>query len=353
MTLPKRDLPSRRLGAERLRAAVRGQVSGLSPKTALYLLATRPDIEDRHLDFRVVLENSSESRIMRYLAALYLGRIETPEAVGALEQNLRIRDELVRGRVILSLAGVGSLESLGRIAAIRAELHGWTAAEAAWAARLLAHRHGVAGHEVPMPEAAAYVELGARASRDLGVRMARDEERSALRRSIAVEPLGMSVAWDHVYHLQCGPRAMLLVVSSRVAGNRIQPAAAPSCALAGIIGHWRQDDAAYVPMYFMLTCPAPASDEVSLTLWSPNGRLAFAGTAGVGGSGDVRFSIKGVAGVGALALDVAGTVAHGRIDLSRHRVGLGVVERRAAARSTGHTPGGRPWERNSIGSPSP
>ncbi len=304
----------------------------MSRTTALYLLAMRPDIENRHLDFRSVLESSGESRTMRYFAALYLGRIDTREAVAVLEQNLQIEDELVLGRVLRSLARIGDVESLRRIGEIRPRLHGWIAEEASWAARLLAHRHGVAGHEVPMPGDEAYLELGARASRALAVREATAAEKAALRKSGEVEPLGMSIAWDHVHHVQCGRRAMLLALNGRVMERRTGGDEDGSCALAGIIARRQDYDEAYAVSYFMLTCASLARGGLNLTLWTTNGRLVLAGIASAEG-GEVRFAIRGVGDrYGALPADVAGTVAPGRIDLSRMQVGIGVTEKKAATR---------------------
>lgn len=333
MTVPKLDLPARWLDAAQLRAAVRGEERGISRKTALYLLATQVDIENRHLDFRSVLERADESRTMRYLAALYLGRIDTREAVSILEQNLRIEDELVLGRVLRSLAGIGDAESLRRIGEIRARLHGWVAEEAEWAVRLLAHRHGVAGHEVPMPREEEYLELGGRASRDLGIREATAGEKVALRKAIELEPLGLSVAWDHVYHLHCGPRTMLLVLNSQVIEGGTRRHEVRSCALAGIIGHWRHHDGAFAPRYFMLTCEAPSADGLNVTLWNTNGRLVLAGFAGAVAGGDLGFAIRSVGRFGAQRVDVAGTLARGRIDPSRMRVGTRVTARKVAVRS--------------------
>jgi len=338
MTIAKRDLPSRRLGADMIRDGLRGGVRGLTPKTALYLLATRPDIADRHRDFEAVLVDGSAPPIMRYLAALYLGKMDTAEAIAALTRNLRIPDPLVRGRVILSLAGIGDVDALQRIAEVAATLSGPAAADAAWAMRLLAHRHGVSGYEVRMPAAEEYADPRDGAVRSLEVRPSTHHELSALRESIAVEPFGMSIAWDHVYHLQCGARAMLLVPSSAVAGHGAS-AAPRSCTLSAIVGHWHGHHDV-VPRYFLLTCPGSAPDLTNLSLWTANGRLAFAGAATTS-QREARFAVKCLARIGGMALDVGGTFAQGRIEFSRKRVGIGVLQRRPAAPSVSSTRGER------------
>lgn len=319
MSLPKHDIPTRPLDAEQIRAAVRGEDPELSRTSALYLLAGRLDVTDRHLDFQAALEDASAPRMVRYLGALYLGTIDTPESRAILERNLGIEDALVLGRVMRSLAVIGEAGVLPHLGEIRARSSGQLAHEARWAERLLAHRLGVRGHEVHLPPDEGYLELGKRASRELAIHEAGHHERERLARSIAHLPLGIPVR--HVYRLECGPRIMLLVLGDRGA-----------CSVAGVVVHFHHHDDVYMPIYYLLTCPARASDGVGMTFWSPKGKLVFAGDASPGGDA-LRFAIRGIASFGVRPIDIAGEVADGRLDLGKRRVGIGVAKRRAAARS--------------------
>ena len=104
MSIRKPDIPANPLAPEAIHIAVRGRDPKISQTTALYLLAERPDIENRHLDFQAVLEDAHAPKAVRCFAAMHLGAIATPESRKILERNLGIDDEIVRGRIMRSLA---------------------------------------------------------------------------------------------------------------------------------------------------------------------------------------------------------------------------------------------------------
>ena len=89
MSIRKPDIPANPLAPEAIHIAVRGRDPKISQTTALYLLAERPDIENRHLDFQAVLEDAHAPKAVRCFAAMHLGAIATPEGGPAALTRMR------------------------------------------------------------------------------------------------------------------------------------------------------------------------------------------------------------------------------------------------------------------------
>jgi len=335
MSFPKADIVrGGGLSADQLRGAVRGREPTVSQASALFLLAGRLDVKDRHLDFQAVLEDQHAPQAARCFAAMHLGGLASPDARAILERNLGIDDALVLGRVMRSLALIGDAGLLPRFAAIAAKAQGWLVHEATWAARLLAHRVGARGHEVDAPQAFLPVAKGA--ARDLVLEEADDGDRSALQRSFALQPPGMNIAWDRVSRLRCGPRTMFLVLNPDVLARWHAGEGRDTCSVAAIVVH-QQDARAHTPLYYLLTCPAHAGGGAVLSLWTAKGRLVFAGDAARRKEA-IDFAIRGVDDFGVVPVDLDGTVAldkatAGRVSLGRKESGTGVARRRPADRT--------------------
>src|SRR5215203_2478329 len=81
-----------KLTIEELRGIVSGKYMSIPRRKAIALLHAS-DAPDKHKDFEILLENEAEHWTIRYLAAVYLGRINTNESKEILIKNTQIADE--------------------------------------------------------------------------------------------------------------------------------------------------------------------------------------------------------------------------------------------------------------------
>jgi len=94
-------------------ATVRDVVIGMDasfPRSRAMALLLASDFPNKHRDYELVLQNEKESPEIRYLAAIYLGKIPTPAAMEILLKNSHIRDE----RVLAGSFADGEILELGR-----------------------------------------------------------------------------------------------------------------------------------------------------------------------------------------------------------------------------------------------
>ena len=87
---------------KQLRSVVAGRDATFPRSFAMDLLLGT-DFPNKHRDFESVLENETEAPETRYLAAISLGKIDTPAAMEILVKNSHAADELVLAGVMKAL----------------------------------------------------------------------------------------------------------------------------------------------------------------------------------------------------------------------------------------------------------
>ena len=96
-----------------LRDAVAGNNTSIPRDQAISLLVSS-DFPNKEREFEALLENQAESSTIRYLAAISLGKINTPEAREILMRNTRTNDEKVLAGTMISLGHIGNEQSVPR-----------------------------------------------------------------------------------------------------------------------------------------------------------------------------------------------------------------------------------------------
>ena len=321
MTIREHDVPAGPVHPDRIRRIVRGDDPAISRRTGLYLLAVRSEAEDRVAALARILGDPHEPAALRRDAARYLGRIEAEASLAALERGIEIEDGLVRAAVLKSLGRIGRRESLERIEAVRARLEPPAAAAAQTAILFLAHRFGVEGRPVPLPPPAERLELDERDARDLQVGGHHGHHGSHV--PDRTPPLGFDAAWDAAIPLRCGPREMVLLVDREVLAEPARLIRRPF--LAGAIGHWHAQDGMWMPIFHFLTDPVEGRAQIAVT--NASGKVVFGGDATVR-EGAASFAVRGIAEYGIPPVAIEGRVAHGRLDLTRARVGTRPARKR-------------------------
>ncbi|MFN0182048.1 MAG: HEAT repeat domain-containing protein [Gemmatimonadales bacterium] len=337
MAIERLGFTARGRTVRELRRALAGGDPLMPPDAALYQVAHLADLLTRTRLLLSVLRDPGQSSLVRQTAALHLGKIEKPAALTGLRRSLRIGDPLVRGAVLRALGLVGGPDDLPRVRRLPG-LKGWVGREARFAATLLAHRHGIDGYGVH-PVGDGFLDPDSRRFTELRIGHAAHDDREALARSIAVEPLGVPVAVDCLSSLICGPRHMLLVLNRELVEGAEKGSVLTERwrrpALAALVLHRHHDDRTFVPIFYLLTDPAPrSSGRVDLAVLGAGGRLCCLGSATIKGR-QARFSMRAVANPGNIPVRIEGTFAGGVISLAVARVGLAVPRARVVGTGPG------------------
>ena len=112
------NVDTARCSLKRIRDVVAGKDTTFPRSRGMAILQTT-DFPNKHRDFEAVLENENESPEIRYLAAIYLGKIATSAAIEILIRNSRIDNESVLAGVMKALGCIGDKAAFDAISTVK------------------------------------------------------------------------------------------------------------------------------------------------------------------------------------------------------------------------------------------
>jgi hypothetical protein len=325
---------------KRLRDAVAGKDVGW-PRAHAMTRLLESDFPNKHRDFERVLANEADAPEARYLAALHLGMVDTRAALDALIAQTTIRDERVLTGVLKALGRIGDASALAAIERVQKSAPGGAAAQAAFAAALIAHRLDLPGHSLPVPSPSDYdadvsapVDAPADALRrpDCGrlrVTGAGAADAELCLRSLSRRPLGVELLESPMYEVRCG-RAIWMIALERAAGgpHAIDRLTARKT-LQAVVARRDRDTGLYAAAFLVLTAPDAAGGGAHVLVHRVDGGLISAGHARVD-DGGAAFALWPVKGPRPYSIAIEGRLEAGRLVITAAVAGRG--EKRSVAR---------------------
>jgi hypothetical protein len=312
-------MASRIIEIEKLPAIVRGKEtsSSLLRGEAMAELAASA-LPQKEAVLAEVLEDPREDTLWRIVAAMVLGRIATPHAARILLHNLPRVDTRIETPILKSLGRIAEGAALDAIdERVRHARTPAVAAAGRFAAALISHRLGLAGHDLPVPAETDLLPPPAGESRtvefapapaDLAARVLRDMQRY---------PYGhVDLDPSHPTRIVCGREVQVLCLNR----NAIGPAVAGK-ALLGIVALQSAETGEHSPAYLLLSRPGHGAGTLDVLATRCSGALALAGSARVAGA-RVELELRSVRRPGARAIVVRGVLDGGRVESAEARSSL-------------------------------
>lgn len=302
-----------RVSLKGLRAVVAGHDRSLPRDVAMTLLVAS-DLPTRHRDLKAVLSDEQESPAMRYLAAINLGRVGTPEAVEALIRSSNTRDEAALEGIITALGYIGGISALEVISEFKRHGAKFVAARAEFAAALISHRLGLDGNDLPVYDRESYLAiLGA--ARPFRITAAGAAAAELCLRSLADQPFGVEFAERPMYQIRCERNALMIVFNRVLIGGEAIQMLRERKTLWGVIARRSEQTGLYSAGHLILSSPAKEGDEINVLIHRLKGESAYAGTARVEGD-RAWFTIGTISQPGAVAVMIEGSYRQGRLDIT-------------------------------------
>ena len=316
------DLDADRASLETVRRAVAGSDSGLAATRAMALLFAS-DFPNKHRDFESVLADDQAPELSRRVAALYLGRLGTPEAVQVLVQHLETHDERVVSAVVHSLGAAGGKEALDALTKLKPKLPSSVTGEVDIACAFMAYRIGVEGYELPMARDLRFIDVDERCTGKLDIMPAGRNDAEFCLRSLGRRPFGIELSEYPAWQIRCQRHVWLLLPN-----RGLQPLAdiARNRMILGIVASRDQETGLYALAYVLLSTPLP-NREVRIMASRTNGQVVFGGSARLD-DGGLHLSLRGVARPGAFGVGIEGTLEESELRIHRAVAALTPQEHR-------------------------
>jgi hypothetical protein len=301
------------ISLKRLRDVVTGRDTTFSRSRAMALLLAS-DFPNKHRDFEVVLENETESSTIRYVAAINLGRMNTPAAAEILIRNSHVRDERVLSGVMKALGRIGDKTALDAIFSAQEYAEGLAASQAKFAATLIAHRLGLEEGDSPIPKTGDHLEVHPSA-RPFPITRAGDTDAEFCLRSLADQPFGIEFSEHPMYQARCGRNTWMILLNRELVGKYTVQQLKKQKAFLGVVAIRNEETRLYSVAFLLLTSPAKEKDAANILIYRTTGELVFSGTARVEGN-CAAFSILALPRPGAFAVQIEGSFEDGRLDIN-------------------------------------
>ncbi|MGH9163819.1 MAG: HEAT repeat domain-containing protein [Vicinamibacteraceae bacterium] len=288
---------------------------GLSRVMALHLLGHK-DYPGKMRDLKRLLVNEAELPRLRQSAAILLGRVGTRAAATALENATSVKNDLARRGVVEGLAIAGREGSLEALAAL-AKDGGVVGRAVARTTRLLRHRLRAKGSGLRPDAAASTLKLRRNRTVPIQAKAARGKRvETAIAQIVARHP-ALTLSDQNALAFDCQGRELLFIFDRAVVDEG-QEVLLRAKAQAGVVAeHTTIEGDVWEPKYHVLTEPRPGGT-VAITACSSRGVVHLAG-AGRAIQRGMAFTLVSIARPGAVAVEVTGVFADGRLTITRAR----------------------------------
>lgn len=302
------------ISLKRLRDAVLGKDPILPRGRAMDLLQSS-GFSHRHRDFERVLQDQHQPVEARCLAAAHLGKVATPAAVKILLQHCYPGNQSVLASVLSALGRIGDEPALQAVIKAQEHAQGLAAANAAFAATLIAHRLGIAGNTGAPLESVAPLAPDHPCARPFRVTRPDPADAARCLWSLGSHPFGIELAEHSMCQARCGKNTWMVALNRDFSDAAALDALTARKAILGVVALRGPDAVSYSVTYLMLTSPGTPRQQIDILLYRPNGTLTLRGTAQVSGQA-AAFSLLALPNPGAVAANIAGTFENGQLKIT-------------------------------------
>lgn len=265
-----------RVSLRSLRDAVQGKFGEPSRSQAMAQLV-ESDFPNKARELQLVLEDGEASPEVRYLAAIHLGMINSPEAIQILVENTRLSDDCLLSGVLLSLRRIGNEAALAAIGSVQREASEPIRHEASVAAAFIAHRLGLPGHGWLAPphgeERPKPLSQPSCAQRTLRLCQAHAADAELCLRSLARRPYAIELLEKPMFELRCEHQIWMIVFTRIFADCDLSDFLARKSSLLAIIARRDPINHLHNAAYALFTSPdsEEGSSRVALHLCGVDG----------------------------------------------------------------------------------
>jgi hypothetical protein len=312
---------------ERLRNVVAGRDTTFPRVRAISLLQAY-DLPEKNRLLESLLENEQEDSKVRYVAAISLYKINTPETEEILIKNAQqIRDERVLRGVMKGLGRTGSERAFDVVLRVKERVTGLAASQADFAASLISYRLGLSGNELPVPDDGDFLELSSNDAQQFQVTQPSNIEAELCLRSLVDEPFGIEFSENFMSQVSCQQSTRIVLSNRDFTGQDAAQKLSERKAFLGVVATKSEETGLYSVEFLVLTSPARQLDVVNILIDGSNGEKTFGGKAQIQAN-RLEFSIRAISQPGVFPVQIEGTFEGGRLQFNTALSGVFLQRRR-------------------------
>lgn len=310
-----------------LRESVLGRDKTLSRHIAMGLFR-KADLTNKETIYKTVLENKEEDVKFRYLAAIHLGKMNTPVAKKILSEiSTKEENPEVLGGVVKSLGFIGGRDSFPTLKKIaETAFDDQLKRKSRFAATLVAYRFGLKEFELKAPD--KLVKISDVKSMKMAIKPATAQEKKFCLASLKDLPVGFVYDKKDLVQFDCLDNKLIFLRNKSFLTGTKAASLAKRKAIFGLIATKSPESNDYSPAFIVFT--SPATGDVNIITTRITGEIVSAGVAKFNSRNKkmATFETNGVDDYGVNPVYMAGEINDGNLVIKSARSALVIPKKR-------------------------
>jgi hypothetical protein len=312
-----------------LRESVLGRDKTLSRHIAMGLFR-KADLANKETIYKTVLENKEEDVKFRYLAAIHLGKMNTPAAKKILSENSKKEENPeVLGGVVMSLGFIGGRDSFPTLKKIaETAFDDQLKRKSRFAATMVAYRFGLKEFELKAPD--KLVKISDVKSMKMAIKPATVQEKKFCLASLKDLPVGFEYDKKDLVQFDCLDNKLIFLRNKSFLSGAKAAKLAERKAIFGLIATKSPESNDYSPAFIVFTSPATGDGLVNIVTTRITGEIVSAGVAKFNSRNKkmATFETNGVDDYGVNPVYMTGEINDGNLVIKSARSALIIPKKR-------------------------
>ena len=316
-----------KLTQKKLTDIAQGSDKSLPRNIAINMLATST-IRNSVSLLNKLLIDGAEAAPIRRLAAINLWRSNTPAAHRYLLDAVKtINNPEIMGALVKTIGRIGDAKSIESILEIEKKAQGFLKEQASFAASLLSYRHGLAGHDLPIP--AKYLPMPRADQVKLKFTTPLPAEVDVFTNALAQEPFGITYSRDLMQQFSCPRGGWMMAFDQKISEGDAIATLTSRKTLLGVLAIKNSEDGRYSVSGLILSSPGAQKGQINILINRINGAPLWAGSTTVVDAKQVKFKIQTVGSLGVVPMEMEGVFsANGKLTVTNAISGTKVSEKK-------------------------
>lgn len=255
-----------------------------------------------------LLIDEAEDVSARRLAAVNLWKSNTAAARGYLLKAAQtITNEEILGGIVKALGRIGDKKALDTVVAVEKRSRGLLKAQASFAASLISYRHGLEGHDLPVPT--TYLPMPTENQMRLKFAAPPKAEVDVFTNSLDKEPYGITFSGDLLHQFSCPGGGWILALNQQLSSGNALSTLTSRKAMLGVLAAKNTEDGRYSTTHLILSSPGTPRGKVNILVYRITGTPAWAGGTTSVDDNQAKFKLQTVGSLGVVPMEMEGVLS--------------------------------------------
>jgi HEAT repeats len=280
----------------------------------------KSEYSDKEKLLEILLDNNDESFKTRYLAATYLGRLNSEKSRDILKRNLSIKDERILSGILKALTFIGDEDALQKILNLRGHSNTTIQRQVSLVASLISYRLNLKDYDLEYPSENYFTDVP-QLEYPFKLTLMKKNDIKGCFESLKYELTGIEFSSDPVYNISFDDDKIQYVILFNKNINKEEKKSIndklKEKQVVGVISKKNIEYNSYSIAYFVLSS-TNSFGQTNIFVTTTDGVLHYAGIVQII-ENKIHFSLKSISEPGILPLYLEGNIVDNKLKINTFR----------------------------------